>query len=158
MVCLLSFNAFKTIYLFVYISNLSRTNSISKLVALNKTIYIILGIAFYQKALSIVIVTIVLLRLKAIYLKDTKLLLILLYFLISLKVPLNFLLYRASPRKHWNKDSGIEEINAYYISLFSKLAHLLLNTIKLINSFYKLLLLLVISRNSNLTYILNKAI
>ena len=47
MVYLFSPNAFKAIYLFVYISNLSGTNSISKLVTLNRTIYTILGIAFY---------------------------------------------------------------------------------------------------------------
>ncbi len=86
------------------------------------------------------------------------LLLVLLCFLASSEVPLDLLSRGASPRRRWNAHGEIEEKDALHFGLTSALVDLLSSITRLNNAVGELVSLSAISKNSDQTYMVNRAV
>jgi hypothetical protein len=135
-----------------------RSNSIAKSISMTRGFQATSGAASYWKAPSIAAASKALPGLVGIHSEDPKLLLILLCFLASSEVPLDLLFRGASPRRRWSEHGEIEETDALYTGLQSELVHLLSSIPKLSNAFGELVSLSAISRISDQTYMVDRAI
>jgi hypothetical protein len=167
-------NVFKDTISFVHTSNpytfisnskfltlnldLSGNNNIVKLVSMSRGFHTDSGAISFWKTLSTIAASGAVPRPRINYSKNTGLLLVLLCFLASSEIPLDLLYRGGSPRRRWNIHDGIEKINTLHIGLSSTLVDLLSSIAKLNNAFGELMSLSAISKYSNQTYIINRAV
>ncbi len=135
-----------------------RNNNIAKSVSMTRGFHATSGAASSWKAPSIAAASEGLPGLVGIHSEDPKLLLVLLCFLASSEIPLDLLFRGASPRRRWSENGEIEETDALYTGLQSELVHLLSSIPKLSNAFGELVSLSAISRISDQTYVVDRAI
>jgi len=90
--------------------------------------------------------------------ENAKLLLVLLCFLASSKVPIYLLHGGASPRRRWNDHGEFEEASAAHVGLHSELVDLLSSIAELDSTLCELMSISAISENSDQTYTLNRAV
>jgi hypothetical protein len=90
--------------------------------------------------------------------EDASTLLILLSFLKSEKIPLELLFRGATPRKRWNVQGEIEEVDAIHTGLVPESGSLLSDVTRLSNAFHGLDLLSTVSKNSDQTYTVDEAV
>jgi hypothetical protein len=90
--------------------------------------------------------------------EDAGILLILLSFLKSEKIPLELLSCGATPRKRWNVQGEIEEVDAIHAGLVPELGSLLSDVTRLNNAFHELDISSVVSKDLDHTYRVDDAV
>ncbi|KUJ07295.1 uncharacterized protein LY89DRAFT_677915 [Mollisia scopiformis] len=134
------------------------TNSIAKSVSMSRGFHTGSGATSLWKTLSTTAASGAVPRPRTNHSEDAMLSLVLLCSLASSEVPLDLISRGASPRRRWNAHGGIEEKDALYIALSSALVDLLSSIAKLDNALCELVSLSAISKSSDETYMVNRAV